>query len=165
MSEQETADQILAKLNAQVEIARAEIVEDFKAMAADGREMYADWDEAIGYLNKTVGEQTTEAIGNLARRFAAAPQLLYRIGHDEELAKRFAGMTEGQAMAELAAMQTTHAPNTSQAGAFPWKDRAKGNDARSLYDDNLSDADFYKILKRQKGDGDGRLDVRKMIGR
>jgi hypothetical protein len=150
MSEQETPAEILAKINAQLEMGQAQKVRDIQELDASGKEEFQGWSESMGEIIGAVGQQTADAIAELAGNFEAGKLIMKHVGENPDLAKKLSGMTPAAAATKMAQLQIQLMPNAPETtdGVPTWRKNHRSGERYSLGDE-VSDAAWEKAFKKR----------------
>jgi hypothetical protein len=152
----ETAEELIAKVQAQAAMAYEQHVRNVDAVVAQGREDFQNFDENMDGLRDAVGADKLPEITALSLNFENPSRLLNHLAENPSDAKRVAGMSPGRRAAELARIEARLMPDAVDASSAEaaWIKRAKGGEkARDLNDPSISDQDFERLFRKKYPQG------------
>jgi hypothetical protein len=166
MSEYKSPDQILADINAQLEIQRAQDTRDIRELVEAGANQSENYQEKMAEVVKAVGHEAGDAIAKIAGGFEAGILIMDHIAENPDLAVKLSKMTPAAAAATMAKLETRLMPNAPETsdGIPSWRKSHRSGERHSLGDE-VTDDKRWAANFRKKYYENGAFQPHKLFNR
>ena len=153
----QTAEELIAHIQAQNQIAHEAHVRDVDAVVEMGRSDYRNFDQACQDFSNSVGSQAAAEITAACLQHENPAAILHYLGEHTAEAEAIAKMPPGRRLTAIAKLEARLAPNVTESASaeLEWRRRAKTGGKVDLMDESVSSEAWEREFKRKYYTGGG----------